>query len=306
MHRDLKPSNILVDSEGNPKVLDFGLAKLLAGPVETIVSISQEVIGTLPYMSPEQARGNPDEIDTRTDIYSLGVMLYELLTGDYPYPVVGRMADVLKHIAETEPTPPARAWKSDAGVSRKSSGRFRPGQCPIDGEVQTIVMKSLSKDRDRRYQSAGDLARDIDNYLTGQPIEARRDSGWYVLRKTLRRHRTVVTVAGCFALLIAVGIVVSLSLWKQAATERDRAEEATLRAVEAQQAESAQRAKAEKLADDTRRLLSRQYVSNGTRLVDDGDLMGSLVWFAEALELDQGDPAREEMHRIRLAAVLRR
>ncbi|MCH7924096.1 MAG: serine/threonine protein kinase, partial [Planctomycetes bacterium] len=207
MHRDLKPSNILVDTEGNPKVLDFGLAKLLAGPVETIVSISQEVIGTLPYMSPEQARGNPDEIDTRTDIYSLGVMLYELLTGGYPYPVAGRMADVLKHIAETEPTPPTRAWKSDAGVSRKSSGRFRPGQCPIDGEVQTIVMKSLSKDRDRRYQSAGDLARDIDNYLTGQPIEARRDSGWYVLRKALWRHRVPVAAA---LVMLLVGCVV---LW---------------------------------------------------------------------------------------------
>jgi serine/threonine protein kinase/tetratricopeptide (TPR) repeat protein len=269
IHRDLKPSNILVEADGTPKVMDFGLAKLLAGPVETLVSISQEMVGTLPYMSPEQARGNPDEVDTRTDIYALGVILYELLTGHYPYPVVGQIMEVLKHITETPATPPSKRWTSDSGVTRRNSGKLRLGQCPIDDEVQTLVLKALSKERERRYQSAGELARDIGHYLAGEPIEAKRDSGWYILRKQLRRHRVPVGLLGCLALIVvaALAVVSSLSMKLHEAREAEtlkRQEAERQRAVAMENEERALRAEsaAEQEADRARREADRAMAVN--------------------------------------------
>ena len=226
IHRDLKPSNILVDMEGSPKVLDFGLAKQLLSAERTLVSVTGQVVGTLPYMSPEQARGHPDEIDIRTDVYALGVIIYEVLTGQYPYPVLGRMADVLRHIAETPPTPPSRSWKKESGVTKRTSKRLRTGECPIDDEVQTIVMRSLAKERERRYQSAGELARDIGHYLNNEPIEAKRDSAFYVIRKQMRRYRAQVAASVAFVGLLLVGLIVATWLYHRAESERVRADAA--------------------------------------------------------------------------------
>ncbi len=262
IHRDLKPTNILVEADGTPKVMDFGLAKLLAGPVETLVSISQEVLGTLPYMSPEQARGNPDEIDTRTDIYALGVILYELLTGHYPYPVVGQVVEVLRHITDTPPTPPSRSWKPDSGITQRTSKKVRAGQCPIDDEVQTIVLRALSKERERRYQSAGELARDVGHYLAGEPIEAKRDSGWYVIKKTVRRYKVAVSVALLFVtLLVVFGALMSVQAERNrrlADSERGANALATRRSREAEDAlqlAEVARAHAEQQADLAQRQL---------------------------------------------------
>ncbi len=229
IHRDLKPSNIIVDPDGRPKVLDFGLAKWLAAPAETLVSITQEVVGTLRYMSPEQARGNPDEIDTRADVYALGVILYELLTGRSPYPIDGcELAEALRHISQTEAEPPSRRWSADVGITRRSGSRST--RCPIDNELETIVLKSLNKERTRRYQSAGELGRDIERYLAGEPIEAKRDSAVYVLAKQLRKHRVPAAVAALFVLTLTAGFVTSLIFWQQAADGREQARRDAARA----------------------------------------------------------------------------
>ena len=223
IHRDLKPTNILVDGNGTPRILDFGLAKPLGAPGGSSISATLEIIGTLPYMSPEQAGGSTDEIDTRTDVYSLGIILYELLTGQRPYPVEGRIADVLRHILETQPTPPTRSWTRDAGITRRGTRRLRAGECPIDSELEAIVFKALAKERERRYQSAGELARDIRHYLRGEPIEAKSDLLAYVLWRQARRYfrQTPVAALALLCAVLAPGLLVSLIFWRHAAHERD-------------------------------------------------------------------------------------
>ncbi|MGE0480036.1 MAG: tetratricopeptide repeat protein [Phycisphaerae bacterium] len=288
IHRDLKPSNILVDAEGQPRVLDFGLAKRMGGTDDTLATMSQQLLGTVPYMSPEQTRGNPDEMDTRSDVYSLGVVLYETLTGEFPYPVTGPMADVLRHIAETAPTPPSRRWRSESGISGRVSGRGRSVQCPIDGELETIVLKALAKERERRYQSAGELARDLRHYLTGEPIEARRDSGLYMLRKALRRYRAAVVVAGAFAALIAIFAAAMTVQSLRVRDQRDRARGAEQLAEKRLATATAAREDAERARRQAETVVAflRTALSGANPLAGDPEMTVAemLDWAAEALE----------------------
>ncbi len=214
IHRDLKPGNIRVDAEGQPHLLDFGLAKLAPDLADTAdpesfassMTMTGQFIGSLPWASPEQAQGLPDAVDLRTDVYSLGVILYQLLTDRFPYRVVGNLRDVIDRILTADPERPSS---------------INPA---IDDEVQTIVLKALAKEPVRRYQSAGDLALDVRRYLRGEPIEAKRDSSWYVMKKALRRHRLAATVAAVM-LLVSVTYAVTVSvLYRTARHEADRAQ----------------------------------------------------------------------------------
>jgi len=186
VHRDLKPSNILVDHNGVVKVLDFGLAKPVGPAIDPILSVTGQFVGTLRYTSPEQIRAEAT-IDVRADVYALGMILYEILTGRFPYAEAEIVAEWIRHITETPPLPPIKAWDSRVGISPPSSTHELARSCPIDADLQTIVLKSLAKARDRRYASAADLGRDIDRYLRDEPIEARADSVMYVIGTRLRR-----------------------------------------------------------------------------------------------------------------------
>ncbi|MEM6471854.1 MAG: protein kinase, partial [Planctomycetota bacterium] len=208
VHRDLKPSNILIDGNGRPRILDFGLAKSLSGEMQSLqtVSMTGQVMGTLAYMSPEQASGANDEIDTRTDVYALGVVLYELLTEELPYALDFSLAENLSAISHSQP----------------NSVPLRRNR--IGGEVSTILMKALQKEKDRRYGSAGAMGEDISRFLCGAPIEAKRDSSLYVIRKVLKRNYKTALASAAFLAVILASSVVSFGLFLAASKARDRAD----------------------------------------------------------------------------------
>lgn len=205
IHRDLKPGNILVEENGQPKVLDFGVARATNHDVQAVTLQTDvgQLVGTLPYMSPEQVTGDPAELDTRSDVYTLGVVLFELLTGKLPHAVASRAITEAIRV-----------------VSEQDAPRLSTVDRVWSGDVETIVAKALERDKSRRYQSAGDLAEDIRRHLRCEPILARPPSTMYQISRFARRNKPLV-VASLISLLALVAGVAGVS-WQAVSAERAR------------------------------------------------------------------------------------
>ena len=169
IHRDIKPSNILVDDEGVPRVVDFGLARDEADTDEVQVIVNEgHILGTLPYLSPEQASGSDDQIDVRSDVYSLGVVLYELLTGQWPYDMTGTKDEVRGRIISQAAASPSRI-RTDV-----EEGHCLPAGI-LNDDLEQIILRSLAKRKEDRYQSAFELADDLARFLSGRAVSAKAD-----------------------------------------------------------------------------------------------------------------------------------
>ncbi len=230
LHRDLKPANILVTPDGQVKLLDFGIAKLLSGTVAQATELTQQGghVLTPDYAAPEQIRGEP--LGVASDLYSLGAILYELLTGERPYRLPhGHRGELEQAILHADPEPPSQRWaKGDASqlARARQHGESHPRKLALAlrGDLDTIVLKALSKSATRRYPTADAMAQDIRLHLQGQAIRAQADSPWERTRRFVRRHTVLLLSTG--AVMVALSVGLGLALW-QAQQARMEAAKAT-------------------------------------------------------------------------------
>ena len=241
IHRDIKPSNILVtlhDDVAVPKVIDFGIAKATVGQLtdKTVFTAFAQFIGTPAYMSPEQAQMSGLDVDTRADIYSLGVLLYELLTGHTPFDakelLAAGMDEMRRKIREEEPAKPSTRLSTMQAMELTTVAKRRHAEPPrlihlIRGDLDWLVMKCLEKDRTRRYETANGLAADIQRHLNNEPVTACPPSRWYEFQKTVRRHKFGFAAAAALVCVLALGVLAST--WQALRATRAEREQIKLR-----------------------------------------------------------------------------
>jgi eukaryotic-like serine/threonine-protein kinase len=313
IHRDIKPSNVLVAvQDGNPvpKVIDFGVAKALNQRLtdQSMYTEIGAVVGTLEYMSPEQAELSALDIDTRADVYALGVLLYELLTGTTPLDrrtlKTAAYIEMLRMIKEDEPPKPSTRLTAskDSLASLAAQRRTEPARLTreVRGDLDWIVMKCLDKDRTRRYETANAIARDVERHLADEPVEAGRPSAGYRLRKFARKYKLAITASTAFVLLLAAGVVVSTWQAVRASRANAVAEVALAQAEDEKQNAEESRAKAEeneanaeRSAEESKKVLAflRENVLKAVRPANDGGL-GLNVTVRDAL--NAAEPKIEE------------
>ena len=296
IHRDIKPSNILVadhDGEPVPKVIDFGIAKATTDQRltdKTLFTAFEQFIGTPAYMSPEQAKLSGLDIDTRSDIYSLGVLLYELLTGKTPFDAQelfsAGLDEMRRIIREQEPTRPSTRLSTmlDADLTTVAKHRHSdPGRLAtlIGGDLDWIVMKCLEKDRTRRYETANGLAADLQRHLTNEPVVARPPSATYRFQKAFHRNKVAFVAGAAITATLVIGLVVSLWMFY-------RESQAYQRAVAAEREQSRLRAEAEQARADERNMrvqIGEQLNYLGVQFLDSGKLDAAEVTLRRSFDL---------------------
>ena len=308
VHRDLKPSNILVtliDGRPIPKIIDFGVAKALGGKLTEHTMSTQfgAILGTVEYMPPEQVGFSGTHVDTRADIYSLGVILYEILTGLKPFDSqrlrVAAFGELLRIIREEEPSKPSTRISTDDGLpSLAALRRIEPARLPklLRGDLDWVVMKCMEKQRDRRYETANALARDIQRYLTDEAVEARPPSTAYQIQKLVRRHKGLFITSALIFLSMFFGVIGTtlgqLEAMRQqslAIGEKNIAIELAASEAQAREEVEQQRKLADDRAETLQATLAESYFRQGLYEYEAGQPNSALIDLTRALAMTKPD-----------------